>query len=671
MIKKFSLNFISSELECSFKKWMIEQNQFIYETTLVTITIYLIINLINYNSDVIYIITTSICLCIELTILFFYQKYPFQREKIQGLNLIIFSITLNIYMIQNQANDTSIEMGIMKYILYLQGNRFRCQTLILLLGYGVEVSISQWDVVRQIVYGLFRLFIIFFRYQLELKRRQHYLAYRSQLQYENLIEEYLPTWIVLIKYDKQQGQLKIDKINRIMRDTFNFLNDQKFREFLRDSNIQPLEGPTKKQFNFEELLLKELLFKSQNNQITKFVGQFINNQKKWQFQITKIYFNSIEPTILLLFIEQGENLYEFYNHQLKWRDQQLVNHSKQCLNYIKDQINMLKFLKQKANVQQMFQITNSISNSYALFNQSLNIYNITQITYSKLKYKINEFQLIDLINQLKEDLKFTNNQIKMNIILKTDRSKMISIILSISEFIKIMLAIISNDEKVLYECHPQGFPIQIKFKRMKHQRGCLKITMKHQNLKIPHQIQEALRKTSSYTDHKKRNWGVNHYYENIQNLSDQIQNFNIKAQKATKSQISLLDIDSSLQQKNQEMYLRGSTEPFSTLGLPLAQYLVCQLGPNNQINFKDTQSQNMEDSLSFRNFAPYTKISFTIYEDLNEFIYQLNELDSNPYLQCFISNEIQQSTFKTFQTLSPTQKIKRGSLQSLINTQLN
>lgn len=76
MIKKFSLSFISSELEYSFKKWVIEQNQFIYETTLATITIYLIINLINYNSDVIYIITTSISLCIELTILFFYRKYP-------------------------------------------------------------------------------------------------------------------------------------------------------------------------------------------------------------------------------------------------------------------------------------------------------------------------------------------------------------------------------------------------------------------------------------------------------------------------------------------------------------------------------------------------------------------------------------------------------------------
>lgn len=36
---------------------------------------------------------------------------------------------------------------------------------------------------------------------------------------------------------------------------------------------------------------------------------------------------------------------------------------------------------------------------------------------------------------------------------------MISIILSISEFIKIILAIITNDEKQLYECHPSGYPI--------------------------------------------------------------------------------------------------------------------------------------------------------------------------------------------------------------------
>ncbi|CAK93313.1 unnamed protein product (macronuclear) [Paramecium tetraurelia] len=671
MIKKFSLSFFSSELEYSFKKWVIEQNQFIYETTLATITIYLIINLINYNNDVIYIITTSTSLCIELTILFFYQKYPLHREFIQSLNLIIFAITIDIYMIYHQIQDTAIEMGIMKYMLYLQGNRFRWQTLIFLLGFGAEVSISQMDVVQQIAHGLFRMFIIFFRYQVEMRRRQYYLAQRSQLQYENLIEEQLPTWVVLIKYDKQQGQIRIDKINRIMRETFNIVTDQKFREFLRDSNIQPLEEPQKKQFNFEELLLKELVYKQETNQISKFLGYLINNEKKWQFQITKIYLNSIEPTILLLFIEQGGNLYEFYSHQIKWRDQQLVNQSKQFLNYIKDQIGILKFFKQQSRVQELFQISNQISNSYILFNQSLNIYNITQITYGKLKYKINEFQLIDLIYQLKEDLKFTNNQLKSNILMKTDRSKMISIILSISEFIKIMLAIITNDEKQLYECHPSGYPIQIRFKRIKHQPGCLKITMKHQNLKIPHQIQEALLKAASYTDHKKRNWGVNHYYENIQNLSEQIHNLNMKAQKVTKSQISLLDLDLASYQQAKEVNLKGSTEPFSTLGLPLAQYLVCQLGPNNQINFKDTQQQKMGDSLSFRNSTPQTKISFQIYEDLNEFIYQLNEKESNPYLDCYISNEIQQSTFKTFHSLSPSHQHQRGSLQSFINTKLN
>ncbi|CAK73873.1 unnamed protein product (macronuclear) [Paramecium tetraurelia] len=671
MIKKLSLNFISSELEYSFKKWVIEQNQFIYETTLATISVYLLINLINYNNDVICIITTSISLCIELTILFFYQKYPLQREQIQSLNLIIYAITIDIYMIQNQAQDTVTEMGMLKYILYLQGNRFRSQTLLFFLSYGVEVSISDWNVVPQIVHGLFRLFVIFCRYQVEMKRRQHYLAYRSQIQYENLIEEQLPTWVVLIKHDKQQGQLKIDKINKVMRETFNIVSDQKFREFLRDSNILPLERQPKKQFNFEELLMEDLLVKQQSNQIKKFEGCFINNQKKWQFQITKIYFNSIEPTILLLFIEQGGNQYEYYNHQLKWRDQQLVNHSKQCLNYIKDQINILKFIKFQSNADQLFHLTNQICNSYILFNQSLNIHNITQITYNKLKYKINEFKLNDLVNQLKEDLRFTNNQLKLNIILKTDRSKMISIILSITEFIKIMLAIINNDEKQLYDCHPSGHPIQIKFKRIQNKPGYLKIIMKHQLLKIPLQIQEALSKASSYTDHKKRNWGVNHYYENIQNLSDQIHDLNLKTQKVTKSQISIQDPDSTLQQQPKGINLKGSAEPFSTLGLPLAQYLISQIGPNNQISFKDIQQQNMGDSLSFRNSTPQTKISFVIYEDLNDFIYQLNEQEPNPYLDCFCSNEVQQSTFKTFHSLSPSHKPKRGSLQSLINTQLN
>ncbi|CAD8200303.1 unnamed protein product [Paramecium octaurelia] len=673
MIKKYTLTFNSSELEQSFKLWVIDQNQIMYEITLSTLSIYLILNLINYTSNIIYLITTSVTLCLELTMLFFFRRYPMQRENIKSLNLIVINILIDIYIWLNFAQNIYLEVGAVRLCLYLQGNKFTTQSFIFLFSQAAEMSILQSQIIPLITYSLFCLFFIFLRYQTEMKRRQHYLAFRSQILYENLIEEQLPAWVVLVKYDSKQAQLKMDKINRVMKDTFNLNSDQKFREFLRDSNIQPLEGINQKAFNFEDVLIKDLLQKQQNDKITKFVGRFINNDKKWQFQITKIYFNTLEPTILLLFIEEGGDLFDFFTHQLKWRDQQLVNHSKMCLNYIKDQINLLKYFKQSANAQQLYYINTQISNSYIIFNQSLNILNITKIIYNKLKYNINQFNLLELINQLKEDLKFSNKQLLFDLQLKTDRSKMISVILSISEFIRLMLAINTNDEKQLYEIHPLGFPIQISFKRLHSNPGCLLITMKHQLLNIPAPIQDALQKAASFTDHKKRNWGVNHYYENIQNLSDQFHKINVTTQKVTQSQMPYLELDQNLQQQQQKIgvYLDGSTEPFSTLGLPLAQYLISQIGPNNQIEFKDKKLKHDPDPLSFRNATTKTKIQFKVYEDLNQFIIQLNEQDPNPYLDFFIYNNSQKSGFKTYCSMSPQHARRSGMTTLLISGKIN
>ncbi|CAK59913.1 unnamed protein product (macronuclear) [Paramecium tetraurelia] len=673
MIKKYTLTFNSSELEQSFNVWIIDQSQNMYEFTLATFSIYLILNLINYNQSIIYIITTSVTLCIELTMLFFFRRYPMQREVIKSLNLIVISILIGIYIWLNQSQNIYIEVGAARLCLYLQGNIFTIQTAIFLFSQAAELSILQQQMIPLIKYSVFCVYFIYHRYQTEMNRRQHYLAYRSQILYENFIEEQLPAWVVLVKYDTKQAQLKMDKINRVMKDTFNLNSDQKFREFLRDSNIQPLEGINHKAFSFEDELIKDLLQKQQNDKITKFVGRFVGNDKKGQFQITKIYFNTLEPTILLLFIEEGDDLFDFFTHQLQWRDQQLVNHSKACVKYIKDQINLLKFLKQQATTQQLYHINNQISNSYLLFNQSLNIFNITKIIYNKLKYHINQFNLQDLITQLKEDLKFSNKQLLFDLELKTDRSKMISVILSISEFIRLMLAINSDNEKQLYEIHPLGFPIQIKFKRIYTNPGCLLITMKHQLLNIPIQIQEFLSKGASFTDHKKRNWGVNHYYENIQNLSDQFHKINVTTHNLRNGQMPCIELDLNLQQQQQriEVNLDGSTEPFSTLGLPLAQYLISQIGPNNQIQFQDKPLKHFPDPLSFRNATTQTKIQFKLYEDLNQFIYQLNQQDPNPYLDFFISNSSQKGGFKTYCSMSPQNHRKSGMTSQLINFKLN
>jgi len=47
--------------------------------------------------------------------------------------------------------------------------------------------------------------LVAIRYTLEFKRREHYLEKKLKEQYENLLEDLLPAWVVLVKFNKFQG----------------------------------------------------------------------------------------------------------------------------------------------------------------------------------------------------------------------------------------------------------------------------------------------------------------------------------------------------------------------------------------------------------------------------------------------------------------------------------
>lgn len=51
--------------------------------------------------------------------------------------------------------------------------------------------------------------------------------------------------------------------------------------------------------------------------------------------------------------------------------------------------------------------------------------------------------------------------------INTDKSKLISIIISVSEFIRLILSMNNNDESILYELNPMGHPISISIKQSK------------------------------------------------------------------------------------------------------------------------------------------------------------------------------------------------------------
>lgn len=200
--------------------------------------------------------------------------------------------------------------------------------------------------------------------------------------------------------------------------------------------------------------------------------------------------------------------------------------------------------------------------------------------------------------------------------MRTDRGKLVSIIVSIIEFMRFMLAIHNNDERLLNEVTPLSQAIHIKVKQ--HNSDSYQISFAHPKLSVPESLIECLSHFVGATDHRKRHWGATQYFKTIRHLSDEIQRYAEARRVHTKASAESFEP------------IQFRSDSLSTLGYPIAQYLVSQLGPFNKI-FVTIPKENPE---SFRP-QNMTKIKVYLYKDLSKFIEELNSHQPNPLLDLY------------------------------------
>jgi hypothetical protein len=63
-------------------------------------------------------------------------------------------------------------------------------------------GLKKYDATSIVLQCIITVILILLRYQYEITNRQLYLAKLSKEQYEVIIEDLLPSWVVIVKYDK-------------------------------------------------------------------------------------------------------------------------------------------------------------------------------------------------------------------------------------------------------------------------------------------------------------------------------------------------------------------------------------------------------------------------------------------------------------------------------------
>ncbi|KAM3138440.1 hypothetical protein pb186bvf_009526 [Paramecium bursaria] len=673
MIKKFTLTFISHELEKSYKIWMQPECQFRLNLTIGLLILYLTCFIIYYsqNNNIAGLISSIVTLSIQLTIAFFSNKYKENIEIMIAFEQVVFGIFCEIVRIYNTDDFLNWQLGfqfsIIRLALYLQGLKFIGQSFLLILCFGASlIQNDDYSIILSITYMEILVISIIIKYIFDRRERQFFVANQQYQQYENIIEDVLPAWVVLVKYDKYKAQLKLDKANKDFKDKQGIQSGSQFRDFLRKLIISSDNKMNNQdQIKLEHDLIRLLQQRSQEKHEIKKYYAVLEGEKKKVFKISQVYFYSFEPTVLLLFEELIEDKYDSLQLQIVWRDQQATNNAKLNIKIFTDHIAFLKILRHQINnwctnkpqlANLLLGIDQQILKGYLSFNQSLNIFNLSKISYNQIKYDINEFDLFDLIKQIKEDLGIYNNQ-KIHVVYQrqmaqikffSDKSKLISIILSILEFIRIMISL--KDESQLFALHPHGSPIQLKAKVSQIHANSYCFTLSHQKLQVPLPIQECLNKNQTGSDHKKCNWGASHYFQNVKRISEKIANYiNEKPEMNNEYSFNTQNIIEEIQSQTNIKQNLSQTEPFSTMGLPLAQYFISQLGPSNKLMFAQCRNRSI-------------KIKFYVYQDLKNFITQLNQQQPNTLFDLFVKPKSitykTQATkkFTTISQFSPTRK---------------
>ncbi|CAK72166.1 unnamed protein product (macronuclear) [Paramecium tetraurelia] len=663
-------------MEYAYREWSFNNNHYRFQIFFSFIGGYLIVMIIKFNSanTLLPLIISCISLCLELTLLFFIRKYKEKVEIIMTLNQILLSVICEFYRIFAQKSNLwylGYSLACMKLIIYARGNKFIVQTGLQVICQCCSfIFMEDEDVYFIVSHNLLTFLLVIFRYQLELINRKYFIASQSQCQYENLIQDLLPSWVVIVKYDKMQGQLCIDKINRNMQDKFDIKNDKCFREFLRNLKVLPHEFERQNvQFiKLEHTLIRKLQTNREDQTVERyhaFMDKKDSKTKQQKFKITQVFFKTFEPSIILLFEEIKEDKYDQLLYQVQQRDYTSCTNARISLGNLKKQIQLLKYLK--SLIPQWFNgkqsqfinsltssIMDQIQNGYIMFNLNFDVLNLFKISHRQLKFEINQIQPSILMEQLCEDLQLSRKLINKYVvsaefteIIKTDKAKLISIIINLVEFCKILLSIIHGDDKILSQAVPLGSQIQIHLKQTKQQKNCIKISLTHPKLFISPFVRDLFANIETSIDHKKRNWSSRNYFEMINQLNSTFQQIYEYYKKDHKS-TDLIDDDFHYLFQNQKSNLNISEESrgfthqnnvqpqfqFNVLGYPMSQYLISQLGPWNKIRFKN-RYQNFIQTPSQKSInTQNTKLQFLLYQDLNDFIQELNQLEK-PILEIY------------------------------------
>ncbi|CAD8050056.1 unnamed protein product [Paramecium primaurelia] len=662
MIKTISLKFNSLEMEDAYKEWCFKNNQKRYQLLLCFISVYLVVMITEFNNtkSLLPLILSCIILSLELTLLFFIRKYQEKVEIILTSNQILLCLICEFYrLFADKSNQWHIgySLACIKLLIYVRGNKFIMQTGLQILCQCCSfIQMSNVQIYDIITHNLITLLMVAFRYSIESGNRQYFVAHQSQLQYENIIQDLLPSWVMIVKFDKNQGQLCLDKINNNMRVKLEIHDDKCFRDFLRKIQAIPYESENFQSIKLEHTLIRLLQQQKEEHPVERYYAEIYKNEnktKQLKFKITQVYFKTFDPSVILLFEELKEDKSESLIQQIEQRDQSSSTYARISLQILTQQISLLQFIKiylSKEKLQQcppnlLKYISQQIQRGYNIFNLNFDILNQFKIVHGQIKFEANEIKPLLLIQQLCEDLilnKAQSNpkrkQISNTDIVKTDRAKLISIIINLVEFIKILMSIIYGDEKILSQSTPFGYPIQISVKCSQIYPNCIKFGLQHPKLYLSASIRELFLNIETAIHHKKRNWNQRNYFGMINQLTNVYSQIFEGYKKDFNKSTSFMDDDQLLHIQKPSVYLSQESRmptiqnnipqqfQFNILGYPMAQYLISQLGPCNKLQFKNRFINYNGLTNNYTN-SQQTKLSFLIYQDLDEFIQELNKTE--------------------------------------------
>ncbi|CAD8159969.1 unnamed protein product [Paramecium octaurelia] len=640
MIKTYSLQYVSQEIEQLYRSSMLTGLKYRREYLYAVVSIYLILIIIKYQ-DSMPIIFAGVSLALIIICYLAMRKYQQYKEIFVVTNILIMSAVIESLRLFGQESSQwsyGYHSSILKLFIYLTGSSFMVQTFFFLLTQMASFyKLSIYDPQTIISQCLITVLLVLLRYQYEMINRKHFLVNLSKVQYENILEDLLPSWVVIVKYNKQAGQLDIEKINQHLKEKFKIQNNEMLRDFLRKLVFFDMENQKTQHFiKIEHEIIKELKLKNEDHPIQKYFAILDdqNNSKLWKFRVTQVYFNSFQPQVLLFFEEIQEDKYDYYVNAIEQRDKQLYYNAKLSLKQINNQLeNIQQFYheisKHECLTHVLQKLKQQLQLNYFLYNLNSNLFNQYQISYRQVKSDISVFKLNQFINDIclnlqieqQQDKKEDQNLKYRNIYLKTDKQKLISIIMNLVQFIKLLLSIINCETNILYQAQPLRKPILISIKQSKNFDDSLQFSITHPSLNINNSIVTQLQDIPPFSlDDDKRNWEYKNYFDKIIRINQTLQQM-LNMYKKEISSFQCISVDNSKlsNPQNQKVNNQISQQEYNTVGYIIAQYFVSRLGPQNKFNFKQTCYDFEKFNTSQFIGLQQTKIQFSIYKNYLSF----------------------------------------------------